>query len=126
MPFFFLSARGEDADRLLGLGLGAADYIVKPFLPRELSLRLTARLRRVYSPPMQEQRPIFRLGEHIVNLGSKMVILRRDRNEFPLTAKELVLLFKLYENRNRIVTSDALCQATSGKKRRSAWLRIYQ
>ena len=112
MPVLFLSARGEDADRLLGLGLGADDYIVKPFLPREVSLRLTAILRRVYSPPMREQPPIFRLGEHIVNLGSGTV--RRDRNEFPLTAKELVLLFKLYGNRNRIVTSDALCQATWG------------
>lgn len=42
IPVLFLSARGEDEDRLLGLGLGADDYIVKPFLPRELVLRLTA------------------------------------------------------------------------------------
>lgn len=112
MPVLYLSARGEDENRLLGLGLGADDYIVKPFLPRELFLRLTAILRRVYSPAKQEQPPIFRLGNRIIDLGSGTV--QSDENEFPLTAKELALLFKLYESRNRIVTSDALCQAAWG------------
>lgn len=111
-PVLFLSARGEDEDRLLGLGLGADDYIVKPFLPRELFLRLTAVLRRVYSQPIREEPPIFNLGNRIIDLGSGTV--RYKENEFSLTAKEFALLFKLYENRNRIVTSDALCQAVWG------------
>ena len=109
MPVLFLSARGEDEDRILGLGLGADDYIVKPFLPRELILRLMAILRRVYSPPKQERLPVFKLGERIVDLEGGLV--RNGDTEYPLTAKEHALLFKLYENRNRIVTSDALCQA---------------
>ena len=112
MPVLFLSARGEDEDRLLGLGLGADDYIVKPFLPKELILRLTAILRRVYSPPKQEQLPIFKLGERIIDLQAGVV--KNDNTEYPLTAKELVLLLKLYKNRNRIVTSDALCQTSWG------------
>lgn len=112
MPVLFLSARGEDEDRLLGLGLGADDYIVKPFLPRELILRLTAILRRVYLPPKREQLPVFNLGERIIDLEGGVV--QNDSTEYSLTAKEHALLLKLYENKNRIVTSDALCQATWG------------
>lgn len=112
IPILFLSARGEDEDRLLGLGLGADDYIVKPFLPRELILRLIAILKRVYSPPKKEQRPVFQLGNRTVNLEGGVV--QTDNTEHSLTAKEHALLLKLYENKNRIVTSDALCQATWG------------
>ena len=109
MPVLFLSAKGEDEDRILGLGLGADDYIVKPFLPRELILRLLAILRRVYSPPKKEQLPVFQLGERTIDLEGGIV--RNGSAEYSLTAKEHALLLKLYENRNRIVTSDALCQA---------------
>lgn len=112
IPVLFLSARGEDKDRLVGLSLGADDYIVKPFLPQELVLRLTAILRRVYLPQVREQRPVFSLGDRVIDLESGVV--RTDSIEYPLTAKEHALLLKLYENRNRIVTNDALCQAAWG------------
>ena len=58
---------------------------------------------------MKEQRPVFVLGDRIVDLESGIV--QHGSEEYPLTAKEIALLSKLYENRNRIVTSDALCQA---------------
>ena len=83
--------------------------MVKPFLPRELLLRLSAILRRVYAPFRQEQRPIFQLGPRVIDLESGIV--RTSSEDVSLTAKELVLLTKFYENRNRIVTNDTLCQA---------------
>ncbi len=64
-PVLFLSARDEDENRLLGLGLGADDYITKPFLPRELILRLHAVLNRTYFPVVlnQKEKPVFYLGK---------------------------------------------------------------
>lgn len=119
VPVLFLSARDEDSDRLLGLGLGADDYITKPFLPRELVLRLSAILKRTYFPPnMSEQQAedVLVLGCRTVDFGEGVV--RRagtEREElWKLTAKELLILRKLNENRGRIVTFDALSQALWG------------
>lgn len=114
IPVLFLSARDEDENRLLGLGLGADDYIVKPFLPKELILRLSSILRRVYFPPSKfnEQKPIFYLGNSKIDFNTALIT--KDNEEIPLTAKEYSLLIKLYENKNNIVTSDNLCRATWG------------
>ncbi len=114
VPVLFLSARDEDENRLLGLGLGADDYITKPFLPRELTLRLRAVLSRAYFPVIlrRTEKPIFRLGETEIDLNSGTVITKNDR--LTLTAKEFALLEKLYENRGNIVTGDSLCRAAWG------------
>ena len=114
VPVLFLSARDEDEDRLLGLGLGADDYITKPFLPRELTLRLKAVLSRAYFPVVLRQagKPAFSLGETEVDLNSGTVTARAGR--VTLTAKEFTLLDKLYENREHIVTGDSLCRAAWG------------
>lgn len=121
VPVLFLSARDEDSDRLLGLGLGADDYMTKPFLPRELVLRLSAILKRTYFPPGWQSQDILTLGSRQVDLAEGVVrcaeqegtaekeaLLRR------LTAKEITILKKLNENRGRIVTFDALSQALWG------------
>ncbi len=116
IPVLFLSARDEDNDRLLGLGLGADDYITKPFLPKELILRLTAILKRTYFPPGhvdKSQETVLALGSKTVNF-SGACILCGDGTELPLTAKELALLKKLGENQGNIVTFDALAQAVWG------------
>lgn len=124
VPVLFLSARDEDSDRLLGLGLGADDYMTKPFLPRELVLRLSAILKRTYFPPGMESRQqeeVLVLGGRIVNFGEGTVRCADSRAErggvpvWKLTAKEITILRKLNENRGRIVTFDALSQALWGE-----------
>lgn len=109
VPILFLSARDADEDRLHGLGLGADDYIVKPFLPQELVLRLQAVLRRAYATRLQEASDVLRMGETVVDWGSGTVT--RGGQTFSLTAKEYALLRKLAANRGNIVTIDALCSA---------------
>ena len=109
VPILFLSARDADEDRLHGLGLGADDYIVKPFLPQELVLRLTAVLRRSYDAQLQSADNCLRLGDTVVDWGSGSVT--RGGKTVQLTAKEYALLRKLADNRGNIVTIDALCRA---------------
>lgn len=109
-PVIFLTAKGEAEDRIHGLGLGADDYIVKPFLMKELSLRILAVLRRTYQKSQQE--PAFDLGARHIDLATATV--RAEGKEQVFTAKEYMLLKKLYENQNRIVTNDALCMAAWG------------
>ena len=105
LPVLFLSARDEDEARLHGLGLGADDYITKPFLPQELLLRLAAVLRRVYGQHTPE--PVLHLGRKTIDFGAGVVYTGDE--SVPLTAKEYALLHKLWENRGNIVTIDALC-----------------
>ena len=107
LPVLFLSARDEDEAKLRGLGLGADDYITKPFLAQELLLRLGAVLRRVYRRTPEEA--VGRLGGTEIHWGTGTV--RRDGREVSLTAKEFALLKKLWEAHGNIVTIDALCQA---------------
>ena len=109
VPILFLSARDADEDRLHGLGLGADDYIVKPFLPQELVLRLTAVLRRSYASQLGSADNGLHLGETVVDWGSGSVT--RGGKTMQLTAKEYALLRKLADNRGNIVTIDALCRA---------------
>ena len=108
IPVLFLTARGEEEDKFLGLGLGADDYIVKPFLPRELILRIGVILRRCY----KEEQPVVRLAGCAVDFERAQVI--KGEKKLPLTAKEFALLSALYRNSGKIVTIDMLCQAVWG------------
>ncbi|MDE7231641.1 MAG: response regulator transcription factor, partial [Lachnospiraceae bacterium] len=124
VPVIFLSARDEDESRLRGLGLGADDYITKPFLPEELILRVTAVLKRVYRVKDVREEETITLGSCLVDLGSGVVYRNRDGKgeggetdednvdaEVTLTAKEYAIIQKLAQERGRIVTIDALCDA---------------
>ena len=110
-PVLMLTARGEAGDRIAGLEQGADDYLVKPFLPRELLLRVQALLRRAY-PEANRQ---VRLAAAVVDLGDATV-RRPDRPDpLPLTAREYAIFSKLAENAGRIVTIGALCETACGE-----------
>lgn len=108
IPILFLTARGEDSDRLHGLGLGADDYLVKPFLPNELLLRIGIILRRFY----KDEKPVVTLKGSQIDFSRAEVI--RGGERIPLTAKEFEILQALYRNAGRIVTIDQLCEAAWG------------
>lgn len=112
IPVLFLTARGEAEDRILGLGLGADDYVAKPFLPKELALRLNAVLRRTYSKPAKAELPVFNLDSCVVDLSKAEVV--KNGEKLCLTAKEHAILLVLHENANKIVTTDALCRHAWG------------
>ncbi len=109
IPVLFLTARGEDEDRLNGLGLGADDYLVKPFLPKELLLRTEIILRRYY----KEENPLVQLADSKIDFERAQVW--KQGKKLPLTAKEYDILQALYRNAGRIVTIDQLCEAAWGE-----------
>lgn len=115
VPVIFLTARGEADDKIEGLTLGADDYIVKPFLPKEFLLRVTALLRRTYGNILPENG--FTLPDSVCGqreICFDTAVVKRGDEEIPLTPKELILLKVLYSQKNRIVTSDALTLAAWG------------
>lgn len=103
VPIIFVSARDEDTAKLRGLGLGADDYITKPFLPKELTLRVSAVLRRTY----QETKGQVMIGKARFDVGVAAIV--KDTITTTLTATEYKILIKLIENKGNIVTIDSLC-----------------
>ena len=108
VPVIFLTAKDEAADKLAGLGLGADDYIAKPFLPQELLLRVTAVLRRCY----KEESPLINLDGCTIDFSRAEV--HKAGEIIPLTAKELLFLETLVRSEGKIVTVDAVCAALWG------------
>lgn len=108
VPVIFLTAKDEAADKLAGLGLGADDYISKPFMQQELLLRIYAVLRRTY----KEDNPLVLLDGCTIDFSRAEV--NKGGEIIPLTAKEHTLLETLARNAGKIVTVDALCEALWG------------
>lgn len=115
VPVLFLSARDQDEDRLRGLGLGADDYMTKPFLPKELILRIMAILRRTYRFEEQNNNR-HRLGSREVDLSAGVVrVMDGSGKTIQLTNKEYQLLTLFLENRGRILTFDMLSESVWGE-----------
>ncbi len=110
LPIVVLTARGEELDRIVGLELGADDYIPKPFSPREVVLRIKAVLRRGAGEEGEEERLDFD-GLALDVPGHRLLI---DGREVPLTATEFRLLRQLMERADRVQTREQLLSEVWG------------
>src|SRR5262249_5841223 len=109
VPLLMLTARGDPLDRVVGLELGADDYLPKPFEPRELLARLRAILRRQHVAASAD---VLHFGRLEIDRGARQV--RVDGQEKPLTSYQYTLLVALAERAGRVLSRDALMDLTKG------------
>jgi phosphate regulon transcriptional regulator PhoB len=107
LPVIMLTAKGEEVDRVLGLEMGADDYVSKPFSPRELLARVRAVLRRTAKRPPEEKE--IRIGDLVINRETYGVFRRGER--LNLSSTEFRLLLYLAERKGRIFSRDQLLDA---------------
>ena len=105
IPVIMLSARGEEYDRIHGFELGVDDYVVKPFSPRELMMRISAVIRRTTAQP-QLQREVYTTGGLTVDFTARMVTI--DGRQIEMSPKEYDLFFYLVRNRGVALTRERL------------------
>jgi len=110
LPVILLTARGEEADRIVGLELGADDYVTKPFSPRELAARVRTILRRTAVTAETSARLAF--DGLVLDAGTREVL--RDGEELKLTAKEFDLLWFLASHPRKVFSRDQLMSRVWG------------
>ena len=110
IPLLMLTARGDPLDRVVGLELGADDYLPKPFEPRELLARLRAILRRRHAPASND---VLRFGRLEIDKGAREV--RLDGHRKTMTGHQFSLLLTLAERAGRVLSREALMDLTRGE-----------
>ena len=115
-PVIMLTARGDDMDRIIGLEMGADDYLPKPFNPRELQARLKAVLRRSGTETSKHDEPerTIVVGNISINLAKREVYLDSEVLEF--TTMEFDILVALFERAGRVVTRGTLAEQLKGEE----------
>ncbi len=108
VPLIMMTARVDEVDRVLGLEIGADDYVTKPFSPRELLARVKAVLRRAAYVPSPDEQQVLNLPGLAISRISREVIVGDERVD--LTPKEFDLLWYLSSNRNRVFTREQLLE----------------
>ncbi|HWO43757.1 MAG TPA: response regulator transcription factor [Candidatus Eisenbacteria bacterium] len=112
LPILMLTAKAGEADRVVGLEIGADDYLTKPFSPRELVARIRAILRRYEPPPAREGPSVFERGALKIDFATYEVTARGK--PVKLTLKEFELLRFLVQNPNRVLSRDQLLDRVWG------------
>ena len=110
LPIIMLTARGDETDRVVGLELGADDYVVKPFSPKELMARVRAVLRR--SERAESVEPMLRLGD--TEIDRERHTVREQGRSVHLTAKEFALLLALVDAHGRVLSRQRLLEQVWG------------
>lgn len=111
VPIIMLTARVEETDQLMGLEIGADDYITKPFSPRMLVARARAVLRRNQLAQPQEATEVYRFGDVVFNVGARECLLKGQ--PVALTPTEFEILLTLIRARGRVLNRTQLLEATS-------------
>jgi len=115
LPILMLTARGEESDRVIGLELGADDYVTKPFSPRELVARIKALLRRSETPSGAEATKVIAAGDILIDPESYRVT--RGGKPLPLSTLEFRLLYFLASRPGKVFTRDQLLDGVWGTER---------
>jgi DNA-binding response OmpR family regulator len=113
VPVIMLTAKVEEADRLRGFALGADDYVIKPFSPRELAARVQALLRRAAREPLPLVSPLSFGGDDLVLDFARQIVVRRGRR-LQLTPKEYRILLTLASHPGRVFARDELIRFAMG------------
>lgn len=104
IPVIFISARDKDIDRIIGLEMGSDDYISKPFMPRELVIRVQKLLKRTYGSDRNND--IKTAGNYTIDIDRRIVLFNNE--EIPLTSKEFDLLVILLNRKGGAITRDQI------------------
>ncbi len=112
IPILMLTARGEDTDRIVGLELGADDYLPKPFNPRELIARLRAIMRRRAAPAANAR--LLQFGQLVIDRDARTLSV--NGNERTLTGYQFDLLLALADNAGRVMSRDVLMDKVRGEE----------
>ncbi len=118
LPVIMLTARAEEIDRILGLEVGADDYVTKPFSPRELLARVKAVIRRSNSLPPRQTPPdstSYAFGDWVLKTGERELV-GADGLSVPLSSGEYALLLVLLERPRLVLTRDQLLDLTQGRE----------
>lgn len=112
VPIIMITAKGEDGDRIMGLDIGADDYIVKPFSPAEVMARIRAVLRRIDITEEEEQKNIIRFPGLEIDISTYEVLV--EGHNINLTKKEIEILWLLAGNPGKVFSRDTLLDRVWG------------
>lgn len=118
LPVILLTARAEETDRIVGLEMGADDYVVKPFSPRELSARIKVVLRRMQAGGTRQSAPesgAYAFAGRVLKTGERTLV-DRDGVSVPLSTGEFNLLLALVSRPRQVLTRDQLLDLTQGRE----------